>query len=58
MGATPGYNKARKAQLEREQLIHCKATRGGGCGRCRYHRGENAVPQARPDGYKNHRRAK
>jgi len=56
MGATPGAGKDRKAWLERRKLIRCRAKHGGGCDRCRYHRGENAVPGPRPDAYKNHRR--
>lgn len=56
MGATPGAGKERKAWLEQRKLIHCRAKNGGGCDRCRYHRGENAVPQPRPDRGKNKRR--
>jgi len=56
MGATPGAGKDRKAWLARRKLIRCRAKHGGGCDRCRYHRGENAVPGPRPDAYKNHRR--
>ena len=33
MGADPGSNKYRKAELDKNKEIHC--------GRCPYHRGEN-----------------
>jgi hypothetical protein len=38
-------NKERKAYLEKQKLISC--------GRCRYHKGENATPTPKPDKYKN-----
>lgn len=41
-------NKARKLELEKSRAIKC--------GRCKPHKGENAVKQARPDKYKDHRK--
>ena len=41
-------NKERKAYLEKQKLISC--------GRCPYHRNENATPTPKPDKYKNIKR--
>ena len=41
-------NKERKAYLEKQKLISC--------GRCPYHRNENATPTPRPDKYKTIKR--
>jgi DNA-directed RNA polymerase subunit RPC12/RpoP len=49
MGCYPqGINKVIKKEREARHEISC--------GRCRYHRGENARKHPRPDRYKNHRK--
>jgi hypothetical protein len=50
MGATPGVNKERKRELERQRVIDC--------GKCPYHKGDNARSghdRERDDRYKDHR---
>ena len=49
MGATPGYNKERKAKLVKAGKVSC--------GLCKYHRGENRNHNQgrRNDRYKNKR---
>lgn len=50
MGATAGYNKQRKMELEKQRLINCRI--------CGYHRGENATGRRpKSDRHKNPRRS-
>lgn len=48
MCATPGLNKARKAELAKRHEIRC--------GFCPYHKKENVGRRVRPDRYKTERR--